>query len=306
MDRPGVAVAFLIFNRPQLTRRVFERIRGARPAQLLVVADGPRRAHPGDIEKCAAARAVTEEIDWPCTVYRNYADSNLGCGRRVASGLEWVFSQVEMAIILEDDCLPDPTFFPYCAELLEKYRGVPQIGMVSGSHHQEESAREGDSYYFCRYGNIWGWATWRRAWENYDFGMSDWPRWRDAGHLERMFPAKEVREFWRGVWNETAQGRHDTWDYQWTFCYLRHGLLGVLPRVSLIENIGFGSDASHTAGMEFSKVKVESMEFPLRHPATIEPSLEAEARASLRFFSRQPILKRVAARLGRLRTMLRL
>jgi hypothetical protein len=295
----AAAVTLLIFNRPDPTRRVFERIRAARPKRLFVVADGPRATHPDDGPRCSAARAITEAVDWPCLVQRDYARTNQGCGRRVASGLDWVFAQVPESIVLEDDCLPDPTFFTYCDELLERYRDEPSVGLVSGSHHQTAHLAGETSYYFCRYGNIWGWATWRRAWEKFDHSMSAWPSWRDAGGLERMFPEPAVRAYWRSVWNDAAAGRHDTWDYQWTFAYMRHGLLGVLPRVAMIENIGFGADASHTAGAANMADRARPMRFPLVHPTAIAPDLAAERRASARFFSRHPVWRRVLGKLAR-------
>ncbi len=298
---PTPPVAFLVFNRPACTAQVFARIRAARPARLFIVADGPRPDRPGEREKCEQVRRLIEEgIDWPCEVARDYSEVNLGCGQRVASGLTRVFAQVEEAIILEDDCLPDPTFFRFCAELLEKYRHEPKVGLISGSHHQLNSTDEGESYYFCRYGNIWGWATWRRAWQKFDHGMSEWPQWRDSGGLESFFPAKKVRNFWRRTWNQAARDRRDGWAYAWTFCYLRHGLLGILPRMALVENIGFGSDATHTANAEAAQPRAGAMTFPLRHPVAIEPDFAAEARASERFFSGRSFLDRVQVRLARL------
>jgi hypothetical protein len=293
-----VPVVFLVFNRPELTERVFARIREARPRTLWVVADGPRTGRHDDVENCRRVRELIERgIDWRCELVRDYAESNLGCGRRVASGITNAFRQAEEAIILEDDCLPEPSFFRFCAELLEKYRDEPRVGLVSGSHHQYVSRSGRDSYYFCRYGNIWGWATWRRAWQKFDLAMSDWPQWRDAGGVERLFPQRPVQQFWRRAWDRAAAGKIDTWDYQWTYCYLRHGMLGLLPRVALIENIGFGPGATHTIGAEDARAAVEPMRFPLLHPATIEPDLEAEARASRRFFWRPSLPSRLWAQL---------
>lgn len=301
----SVPIVFLVFNRPELTAQVFTRICDARPSRLFVVADGPRPGHAADKEKCRQVRELIERgIDWECEVVRDYSASNLGCGRRVASGLTNAFKQVEEAIILEDDCLPDPSFFRFCAELLERYRNEPKVGLVSGSHHRLEPSPCRESYYFCRYGNIWGWATWRRAWQKFDYAMSDWPQWREAGGVERLFPQSEVRAFWRKIWDETAAGKYDTWDYQWTYCYMRHGMLGALPRAALIENIGFGSGATHTREAEPCHPSVEPMRFPLQHPATIEPDSEAEATAARRFFSQPPLRRRIVAKLASLRARL--
>lgn len=302
-DGLKVPIVFLVFNRPELTARVFARIRAARPARLFIVADGPRPGNPHDARKCREVHELIDhQLDWPCAVVRDYAERNLGCGRRVASGINRVFEQVEAAIILEDDCLPEPAFFRYCAELLEKYRDEPRVGLISGSHHQLENTPGRDDYYFCRYGNIWGWATWRRAWQKFDHTMSDWRKWRDSGHLEQLFPDREVRAFWRKTWDEVTAGKHDTWDYQWTYAYMKHGMLGILPRVGLIENIGFGPGATHTLGEHGASAPTGSMTFPLRHPTVITPDHEAEARASRRFFTRRTLLERVAARLRRIRS----
>lgn len=294
-------VVLLVFNRPGPTARVLARIREARPAILFVVADGPRPGRPEDAGLCQQVRALIEAgVDWPCNVVRDYADANLGCGPRIASGLTRVFARVEEAIILEDDCLPDASFFPYCAELLARYRDEPRVGLISGSHHQLTSTWEGTSYYFCRYGNIWGWATWRRAWANFDHSMRAWPAWRDSGEFERFFPDARVRAFWRRIWDEAATDPRNTWDYQWTFCYLSQGLLGVLPRVALIENIGFGAAATHTQTGGIAGPGIEPMAFPLRHPDCIEPDLAAEERASRRFFSERSLAERITGRLKRL------
>jgi hypothetical protein len=295
------SVIFLVFNRPVLTARVFARIRDARPPQLFVVADGPRLDRPGEAEKCAEVRRVIEEgVDWPCELIRDYSEVNLGCGKRVASGITNAFKRVEEAIILEDDCLPDPTFFPFCTELLERYRDEHRVGLISGSHHQAEFSYGTDDYYFCRYGNIWGWATWKRSWRYFDYSMSNWSLWIRDGRMNQLFPVSEVREYWTKIWNDTAAGKYDTWDYQWTFCYMSTGMLGILPRTALIENIGFGPDATHTFQEEEASAMVGSMTFPLRHPSRVKPDFDAEVRASRRFFSAPSTMERVRKKLIRI------
>ena len=141
-------VAFIIFNRPDTTRIVFEEIKKAKPEKLLIIADGPRNNKPGEKERCAETRAIVENIDWECEVLRNYSDKNMGCKNRVASGLNWVFENVEEAIILEDDCLPDQSFFRYCQELLEKYRDDKRIMLIAGDNMLFENNKQKYSYYF--------------------------------------------------------------------------------------------------------------------------------------------------------------
>ncbi len=175
-------VVVIIFKRTDTTEKVFEAIRLAKPPKLFVIADGPRADHPGEAEKCEAARAIIERVDWECEVLKNYSDTNLGCAKRVSSGLDWVFSNVEEAIILEDDCVPHLTFFPFCEELLEKYRYDTRIASISGQNVQFGRERTNYSYYFSRYNHCWGWATWRRAWQHFDFDMKLWPEIK-KGHL---------------------------------------------------------------------------------------------------------------------------
>ena len=179
----SIPVAFIIFNRPDTTARVFEEIRRAQPPQLLVIADGPRLNHPEDVEKCAAARAIIEQVDWDCKVLRDFAESNMGCKQRVSSGLDWVFGTVQEAIILEDDCLPHPTFFQFCQELLKHYRDDTRIMAINGTNVLGKWKADIQDYHFSYHGGVWGWASWRRAWEYYDASMS---MWNDAEVRKRI------------------------------------------------------------------------------------------------------------------------
>jgi hypothetical protein len=160
-------VAFFIFNRPDTTEQVFSEIVRVKPHKLLVIADGPRSERQGEAEKCSQARSIIDRVNWDCEILTNFSEINLGCKVRVSSGIDWVFEHVEEAIILEDDCLPDPTFFRYCQVMLDHYRNDQRIGMISGDNFQNGIKRNMDSYYFSRYVHIWGWATWRNRWQNY-------------------------------------------------------------------------------------------------------------------------------------------
>src|ERR1700726_626208 len=178
-------VTFIVFNRPERTAEVFAAIRAARPSQLFVIADGPRANMEADASKCAAVRAVIAGVHWPCQVRRCFSDANIGLRRNISEGLDWVFDQVERAIILEDDCLPHPSFFPFCEELLNHYAEDRQIAMISGTNFDPAHlAPSGDeSYYFSRFCHIWGWATWRRAWKLCDHEMKEWPPLRRTNWL---------------------------------------------------------------------------------------------------------------------------
>jgi len=260
-------VAFIIFNRPDTTKRVFAEIAKARPPKLLVIADGPRADRPDDAEKCAAVRAIIDNVDWDCEVLTNYSDVNLGCKRRVSSGLDWVFDTVDEAIILEDDCLPHPTFFRFCEEMLEKYRDDERIAMISGDNFQFGRKRTGYSYYFSRHTHIWGWASWRRAWRNYDVDMKLWPEIRDGGWLKDLLGSKVSYLYWKYIFENVYKGKVDTWDYQWTFSCWVHSMMTIMPIVNLVSNIGFGRGAVHTTEKnKFSEMKIEPMIFPISYP----------------------------------------
>jgi hypothetical protein len=271
-------VVFLIFRRPDTTARVFAEIARARPPKLLVVADGPRADRPGEAEKCAAARAIIEQVDWPCEVLTNYADSNMGCARRVSSGLDWAFSLVEEAIILEDDCLPHPTFFRYCEELLERYRDDTRIMVVSGDNFQQGRRRTDDSYYFSRYPHCWGWATWRRAWRYYDHAMSLWPVVRDQGWLDDVLQDRQLITYWSTQFQKTHEGLIDSWNYRWMLnCWFQNGLT-VLPNVNLVSNIGFGENGTNSLLQDssLSNIPVQEMQFPLKLPLFLVRDVQAD------------------------------
>ncbi len=263
-------VALIIFSRPETTSRVFEEIRKARPPLLLVVADGPRIHHPEDKERCAKARAIIDRVDWPCEVSKNYSDVNLGCRERVSSGLTWVFQRVEEAIILEDDCLPDPTFFQFCEELIERYRNDEKIGHIGGANIQLKRHPSKYSYYFSRYNFIWGWASWRRAWKDFDVDLKSWPEIRRNAWLKSLSSNLRVQHYWQKCFDEVYRHKLDTWDYQWNFhCWIKNRL-AILPNTNLISNIGFNKDATHTVGRDrLDSLPLESMKFPLSHPPSV-------------------------------------
>jgi hypothetical protein len=192
----------------------------------------------------------------------------MGCRRRVSSGIDWIFSQVEEAIILEDDCLPHPTFFRYCAELLERYRDDDRIFHISGDNFRGGVVDGQDSYFFSRYNFIWGWASWRRAWKHYDVDMKVWPQVRDGKWLETLFGNRAVAENWKAQFQPIYDGVVDTWDYQWAMAMWANSGMSIRPKVNLISNIGFDADATHTTTVtKNANIPVQAMKFPLRHPA---------------------------------------
>jgi len=269
-------VAFIIFNRPEVTRRVFEKIRAAKPSILLVVADGPRANKAGEAERCAEARAVISTVDWPCDVRTNYSDVNLGCGKRVSSGITWVFKNVERAVILEDDCDPHPSFFGYANELLNRYENDERVMHIGGVNFQNGQPRGNASYFFSHYPHVWGWATWRRAWSLYDFEMKTFDRFIEAGGLQSFLPDVTQQRFWHGNLKNVKEGKIDTWDFQWVYaCWSNHAL-SIHPNVNLVTNLGFGADATHTPEIS-PLMNIPAVEIgKLRHPEWMTPDMAAD------------------------------
>ena len=265
-----VPVALILFRRPRKTQLVFEAIRQAEPTRLFLIADGPRRDRPGEAEQCEETRAVVDNVDWDCEVYKNFSDTNLGCGPRVSSGITWVFEHVDRAIILEDDCLPHPSFFPFCKSVLDRYADTPQVMHVNGNTYGLDQRDWHDySYAFGNYPQVWGWATWRRAWDTYDWEMTDWPAFRDAGLLNSLDGGSDFAGPRRRKWEQVYDERYrNTWDYQWHFAVMRHSGLAVVPQRNLVTNIGFDEQATHTVNRDSENANMvrHPLDFPLEHP----------------------------------------
>jgi hypothetical protein len=283
-------VLFLIFNRPDKTALVMKAIRAASPPRLYVAADGPRDRQ-GEAQRCEAARQIATGVDWPCEVHTLFRDHNLGCRRAVSGAITWFFRCEEEGVILEDDCVPCNSFFTYCTELLGRYRFDMRIMCVSGDNLQRDNTRVQYSYYFSRYTQMSGWATWRRAWQLYDFEMRSWPEFRDSGMLEAWSDGDtRFEEYWKSKFDETAAGRIDTWDYQFLFSCWAQGGLTCVPRTNLVSNVGFGPDATHlTDATDWTaNMPVADLEFPLRHPRLICRDVERDRRDQINVFAGPP------------------
>ena len=269
-------VVFIIFNRPDLTEKVFQQITRVKPQKLFIIADGARFTE--EQEKCDRARKIVQQVDWNCKVITNFSDVNLGCRKRVSSGLDWVFSQVEEAIILEDDCLPTESFFYFCQELLDKYRDDKRIMHISGNNFRISGSNHLDSYYFSRLIFCWGWATWRRAWNYYDVEMNLWNEVKEKKLFMDLMTCQEELNVRYKVWEEVYKGNINTWDYQWQFSVLCQGGLSVTPNQNLISNIGFGENATHTKSQNswLSNLPRFDLQFPLIHPKLMIRDIKAD------------------------------
>jgi hypothetical protein len=280
-------VALFVFNRPKLTSQVFERVRAVRPRRLLVVADGPRPARPDDVQLCETTRKIVTSPDWQCDLLTNFAEENLGCRGRMASGLDWVFQQCSEAIILEDDCVPHSSFFRFCSEMLSHYREDARIMHVSGDNFQGGRRRGDGSYFFSRYPLSWGWASWSRAWRYFDLTIPSWPLARKERWLESIFENPLELQYWTNIFDRVHSGEMDAWDYQWLFtCWSQSGL-SIQPNENLVSNIGVGPDSTHFKEGATSTIGIPTRELGnLVHPSAIIRNREAD-----RFYFEEHIAK---------------
>jgi len=271
-----VPILFLIYNRPELTKIVFEEICKIKPSKLFIAADGYKEGVLGDMEKCVSSRKIinSKKIDWECELHVLYQLKNLGGKWGGYTGINWFFNHVDEGIILEDDDLPDPSFFLYCKELLEKYRNNPKIGMISGDNFQFGENKTEDSYYFSKYIHGWGWATWKRTWDLFDINISDY----DQNSVDRIIPEeflddKREIEFWANTLNRMYAGATDAWDYQFCYYLWQNKMLNIIPNQNLVTNIGF--EGTHSNNPMVNQ-KREEIKFPLKHPNDIKRFKDAD------------------------------
>lgn len=265
-------VLFIIFNRPETTQRVFDAIRIARPTRLYVAADGARMNRQDEIHKCRQARSIATAVDWPCDVRTLFREENLGCGRGVSAAISWFFKHETEGIILEDDCLPSPSFFKFCSVLLKRFRNDKRVMQIGGNNFESSRLREGKySYRFSNLAYIWGWATWRRAWKLHDFNMTHYKEITEKGYLDEAYDSIYERDFYQYVFAQMYKGDDRTWDYQWQFALRINSGLVIVPSRNLVQNLGFGGEATNTHNPKAvgHDLKPEKMAFPLRHPEFI-------------------------------------
>ena len=280
-----IPILFLVFNRPETTALVFRRIKEMQPTRLFVAADGPRTGKEGEAEKCEAVRQlILGGIDWPCDVKTLFRGHNLGCGNAVSGAISWFFQHVEEGIILEDDTLPDPGFFEFCRTLLEKYRYDDKVKMISGNNFQNGKWRGDGSYYFSAYSHIWGWASWRRTWNEYDFSLSGMDTDNLENHMQKYFEKNDVMEYWKKIFQQVKDGLVNTWDYQLLFSIWKQHGSSILPNVNLVSNIGFGESSTHTKNKDDKTSNIPAGTLhELTHPGKIEIDKNADEYYSNKF-----------------------
>lgn len=280
-------ILFLIFNRPEITQRVFEEIKKQKPKYLFVAADGARSNVAEDQEKCKATQQlVMDGIDWDCEVKTLFREENLGCGIAVSEAITWFFENVEQGIILEDDCLPHPSFFCYCETLLEKYKEDEQVYVISGNNFQNGIKRGDASYFFSNYSHTWGWASWRRAWKHYDHNLFQLDSFKKNKLINKIDNRIAFRNYWLQKFEDIIKrDSNHIWDYQWQLAIWNNKGVTILPNVNLISNIGFGKEATHTTGASlFANMKTQDIGIIL-HPKNSKVNKKADRYASDKVFN---------------------
>jgi hypothetical protein len=261
----NIPILLLTFNRPETTQQVFDQIKQKKPKFLYVAADGPRKHVAGDFEKCQQVRNIIKQVNWDCEVKTLFQEDNLSCGNAVNTAISWFFKNESEGIILEDDCLPDLSFFTYCEELLVKYRNVDEVKLISGTNLYING--RDNSYYFTKYANIWGWASWRRVWEEYDFEMKNFNENEFDKKLGHIFQSNAEKMYWKKIFFRTQKLQINTWDYQLLYSIWENNGIAINPNINLIKNIGFKTNSTREFLSDSKKMAdSSSISFPLVHP----------------------------------------
>lgn len=298
----GIPVLLLLYARPKETQVLLDAIRDWDISNLYIAADGPRHGCPDDVERCREVRSLALANSRNHNIRTLFRDENLGPSRGVVSSIDWFFENEEAGIILEDDCIPSASFFPFCEELLEKYRDEPRVMMISGNNFLYEREMPTNNYVFTRYPHIWGWATWRRAWNLNDFDMTDWPEVRESPWLlDNCRGARDAEKYWRWIFDRSTRNGCETWDYPWVLSIWRHGGLSVTPARNLVTNIGFGPAATNTRHRPrfLNRVKYGPISLPLNHPHDIRVDEAADRWTEIEIFKTRSLLYRCGRSIAR-------
>ncbi len=290
-------VLFLVFNREDTAQKVFDAIKKQKPAKFYIAADGPRENKEGEKERCQKVREIINQIDWDCEVKTLFREENLGCRRAVSSAISWFFEQEEMGIILEDDCLPNTSFFFFCEEMLHKYKEDERIGHISGNSYFPELISANQSYDFTTLPHIWGWATWKRVWKNYDVDFPYWTSKNNSSMRKRLFINKREEIYFSSFLSDTLSKKHgiNAWSPQYVFSLRLQNQLSIYPKVNMVTNIGLeDQEATHTS-KKTNRTKAlpqEEIKFPLEHPSYILRNKELDNKTTRKtFFSWKRLIR---------------
>lgn len=277
----NIPILFIVYKNPKITQIVFNRIREIKPSRLYISADGVKKGAFEDLEEVAETRKVTELIDWDCQVFRRYSESNLGCKIGVSSAISWLFDHEEKGIILEYDCLPSVEFFTFCEELLEKYKDEELITSITGNNFDSLTSEGsgindtniGDSYCYSALAKIWGWATWRRAWEEFDINLSTFEEFERTNAIRQQINSVKDQKYWLGKIKDVYTNRNKTtWGFIWVYTHLVNGSFCITPTVNLVTNIGFSENGTHAQNGDnmFANIPIGTLVQTLKSPCRIE------------------------------------
>ena len=295
-------ILFLVFNRLDTTKLVFEQIRNIKPKILYIASDGPRKNRKDEVIKVSEVRSfIMDNIDWDCEIKTLFRNQNLGCKYAVSSAIDWFFDNVTQGIILEDDCVPNKSFFYYCQDLLNKYKNDFRIWQISGCNFQKEKIDD-KSYYYSKFNHVWGWASWSSRWSHYDVEMTDYEEFNCNNVISNLISDTNERLFWSKIFNDVSKNKIDTWDYQWTYKVWCNNGLTALPNTNLITNIGFGLDATHSKDVysSFANLKTAEIQFPLKSPKFIIRDSLADKHSVDVFNFTKSYLNRIKIKLSKL------
>ncbi len=282
-------VLFIVFNRLDTTKKVFSKIRDAKPPRLYISSDGAREQKQNENDIVIEIRKyLIDNIDWNCEVKTLFNEKNLGCKLAVSGAISWFFKNEEQGVILEDDCVPSNSFFFFCEEMLEKYKSDFRIWHISGNNFLNPNFKINDDYYFSKHVHVWGWATWSNRWNTYDVLLNSLPLFIKQNQQKNIFFNKKIEQIWKNIFLNTYKNKIDTWDYQWVYTVLTNSGLSIIPKVNLVTNIGFGIDATHTFSDTVGISNIDSIElnFPLTHPVFLLQNTIADANASELFYKK--------------------
>jgi hypothetical protein len=288
-----VPVLFQFYNRLDTSIKVFEEIRKQKPLYVYLVQDGLKSGDAeGNNEYARVREVILGMIDWDCNLKTLFRDQNLGPGAGTADGIKWFFRNEEYGIFLEHDCLPHPDFFEYCSVLLELYKTDTRVKIISGSNYQLYKKFGRYSYYFGVTGQLWGWAGWRRSFENYISDISEIDHELFRQNTSSTFKSDGVREYWTNTYNWILNGIVDTWDYQLMYTIWREKGVIIFPNVNLISNIGFGDRSLHCKDMNSIMACSKTANIlPLKHPWIVKRSVESDIHYYDHYLSQESIVK---------------
>ena len=279
-------ILLITFNRPQHTRKVLERILEANPQELYIFQDGAREGNHTDQTQCEAVRRVVEELttdynrNHPLHLHTLYESQNLGCGPGPAKAISWFFSEVEEGIVMEDDCLAHPDFFPYCEELLNRYRSDHRIGFINATLYDARwHTEQGASYGFSHYMVTGAWAAWRRTWEGFDLDLLQMKATALKHQIYQLTHNRQEAYWWYFALKEMQQdtSKKSYWDFQMQIHLFMQSAITIHPAVNLISNIGFDEHGTHTLGNDGRGERPTFPILPLTHPSIIQVNEKQDA-----------------------------